>query len=430
MRQSTKGATTVFSLSLAGAAVIGTNLSLPKQDPLAELSLPVAGGYARDLASFKDNRGTLEDFGNLDGNGGLPAIPSTRLAANSSAISTLNRGGMGIGGDLALTEQSSPSANISSKITIGKKYKIEMSDSHSVDQPFGYSGDLERNGFNPIASYSYKMFRNEEERKGGRAFPFGVSNKQVESLINQVCVDIYSGRVNFIQGQTTAEVAARLLEEVDSVLVRKKLQICPKFLRQWLVAEAVSSWILAEFGPEPDSMKNLDFNAWWASIQPKNILERRTPFTACAGAAMLTKAITNELTETTGLSCDYVGGWAKDIETNQVPLLSNHSWNLFQLDKGFTIPSDCTPTADSRSWKKAWKVKQFGVRILPLNRECFEAFFEQKWGVIDYRNDNRQKFSLPLSNPISSMTLDDWKSLKINAEFKKLVDWGNDHPFN
>ena len=177
-------------------------------------------------------------------------------------------------------------------------------------------------------------------------------------------------------------------------------------------------------------MRNADFNTWWASIQPENILQRSEPYTACAGAGMLAKAITNELTESTGLSCEYIGGWWKDSDTSQVPSLSNHSWNLFHFDKGISVPSDCTPTADSRSWKKSWKIKQFAIRILPLNRECLEVFFAQKWGAVDYRNDNRQKFSLPLVNPISSMSYDEWKSIKMNPQFKKLIDWGNEHPFN
>lgn len=305
---------------------------------------------------------------------------------------------------------------------------VTISDSNVVDQPFGYSGDLESTGFKPIVSYSCPLFRNQKERVGGRAFPFGVSNKRVENLVNKVCTDIYSGNVNFVQNQNVAQVSQRLLSHVDSVLLASGHQKCPRFLRQWLVAEAICAWILAEFGP--DSVSYQGFDSWFASIQPENILRRANPYTACAGAAMLAKALTNELAKETGLSCDYVGGWVKDAGTSQVPELSNHSWNIFRFDGGIVLPADCTPTADSREWKKKWNVKQFAVRILPLNRECLEVFLTQKWGAIDYRNDNKDKFKLPLSNPTCAMSFADWKTLKIGSEFKNHLDWGNSHPFD
>lgn len=307
---------------------------------------------------------------------------------------------------------------------------IHMIESKVVDLPFGYRGDLERAGMTPIHTYSCPLLRTETEKVGGRSFPFGISNGQVEHLINYVCVAVYSGSASYIPNQSNAEVAGRLLSLVDSILVTDHLTKCPKFLRQWLLAEAICAWILTEFGPEPPSIRYENFNAWWVSIQPENILRRENPYTACAGSAMLAKALASELTKSTGIECDYVGGWLKDQATSQVPKLSNHSWNVFRFDQGIVVPADCVPTADAKSWKRKWKDKQFGDRILPLNRECLEIFLALRWGAVNFRNDNEKEFKLPLVNPISTMSLDQWRTVKLPPSFRNLIQWGNAHPFN
>lgn len=300
-----------------------------------------------------------------------------------------------------------------------------------VDAPFGLPGRLEGLGATDYLVNSLSLYRNESERKNGRALPFGVNNQTVKSIIESLDGRIYAGDMPYIKGEDIDHLACRIVDLVDATVDSSGLKSPAPFLRQWLVAEAICAFMVSEFDDDPILANEKNYQKWKAGIDPVRMLNLDKPGTICSGAASLTRAIsrTSLIREKVGLNCYYISGWFKDPSTGSVPEGSNHAWVAFEFEGGVIVPADTVPPGPIKSERRRWRGKKLPGSILPLNRESFEVFNTLRWGCIDEKNDGTWDKKLPLVNPVINISKEQWISRKIPANFNALSNWVFEHPY-
>ena len=319
-------------------------------------------------------------------------------------------------------------SNTASGATKPGSHRIKVVDSTVVDTPFGEPGRLETIGFKQYFINSCPFFRNSNERKYGRALPFGVSNSKVRELIDQICAEIYSGKMPYVKGEKVEIVSQKLLNLVDETLYKNGMSICPKFLRQWLSAEAICAWIVGEFDGDEKLAEEKSYDKWWSAIQPEITLNQHQPKTICSGASMLARALADNLSSEVGFKCYYISGWFR-MNDGSVPDNSNHAWVCFEFDKQIFIPADTVPAGYSKDARVKWNHKELPTSFLPLNREAWEVFLSLRWGSFTTLSGNKNAFFEPMSNPNLRISLETWKSTKLAPNFPELSAWAIDHPY-
>lgn len=232
------------------------------------------------------------------------------------------------------------------------------------------------------------------------------------------------------QGQNTKIVGLRILENVDRILNKNGYGHCPKFLRQWLTAEAICAWVIGEFDDDPNLARETDFKKWWAAIQPDAVLSQSTPKAICSSAANLTKFITKSLNKEVGIDCHYVSGFARDFDTGSVPDNSNHSWVCFDFDGGIQVPADTVSHGDPKATRRKWKGKHLGSVVLTLTRESWEAFLSYHWGVVTCEDGKWEKFPVDKKDAFSNLNKSEWANLQLPLpSYLQLLNKCHSSPF-
>lgn len=262
-----------------------------------------------------------------------------------------------------------------------------------------------RPAFLPYATF----FRTDRERQAGRDLELGISDSQLERLVDNTCVDVYRSEPSSVP--TVESLALSLRKTADRAILQEGIQQPSRLLRQWVSAEMICAWVVSHVDGDPELAEEKDFNRWWNGIPPAVTLAKRPIRTICSGNALLSRDIARAMGSELGLGARYIGGWLRS-DDGSVPEASNHAWTMFTFEGGLQVPADTVSPATSRANRAAWRFKRGAWPILPRSREAWEVFLAFHYGVETFHGGDWEPFPKIIQDPNTRLTLAQWRSMK------------------